>query len=80
MYFRTAWRNALDKWEEVSPLRFTEIPRYSRQSVDIRIEFGSYDHGDGYPFDGPGKHQLHYANMHMQYAAILKAVKIVIFR
>ena len=33
----------------MSPLRFTEVTSPS----DIEISFGSYDHGDNGPFDGP---------------------------
>ncbi|XP_028977084.2 collagenase 3-like [Esox lucius] len=41
---------ALQVWAKVSPLRFTRI--YSG-TADIMISFGSRDHGDFYPFDGP---------------------------
>ncbi|XP_068600586.1 collagenase 3a [Brachionichthys hirsutus] len=41
---------ALQVWSKVTPLRFTRI--YSG-TADIRISFGSREHGDFYPFDGP---------------------------
>ena len=39
-------------WDDVSGLTFREVAGGS--SVDIRIKFGSYDHGDGISFDGRG--------------------------
>ena len=48
-------RNAFGKWEAVSPLRFTELPRNSRTDAEILINFVRYDHGDGSAFDGRGK-------------------------
>uniref|UniRef100_A0A8C8H9Z9 interstitial collagenase n=1 Tax=Oncorhynchus tshawytscha TaxID=74940 RepID=A0A8C8H9Z9_ONCTS len=41
---------ALQVWAKVSPLRFTRI--YSG-IADIMISFGTRNHGDSYPFDGP---------------------------
>ncbi|XP_034034841.1 collagenase 3-like [Thalassophryne amazonica] len=41
---------ALQVWAKVTPLRFTRI--YSG-TADIMISFGTRDHGDYYPFDGP---------------------------
>uniref|UniRef100_A0A8C6MFE8 Matrix metallopeptidase 13a n=1 Tax=Nothobranchius furzeri TaxID=105023 RepID=A0A8C6MFE8_NOTFU len=41
---------ALQVWAKVTPLKFTRI--YSG-IADIMISFGSRDHGDFYPFDGP---------------------------
>ncbi|XP_070772988.1 collagenase 3-like [Enoplosus armatus] len=41
---------ALQVWAKVTPLRFTRI--YSG-IADIMISFGSRNHGDFYPFDGP---------------------------
>ncbi|EDO48502.1 predicted protein, partial [Nematostella vectensis] len=48
-----AIRNALAMWAAVTPLTFIEVydPRIE---VEIRIRFVTGDHGDGYPFDGPG--------------------------
>uniref|UniRef100_A0A4W4DPA4 Peptidase metallopeptidase domain-containing protein n=1 Tax=Electrophorus electricus TaxID=8005 RepID=A0A4W4DPA4_ELEEL len=42
--------SALDMWAKVSPLRF--IRSFSQQA-DIMVEFGSNEHGDSFPFDGP---------------------------
>ena len=44
----------MDKWEGVSPLRFTEISRTSRTDADILINFVRGDHGDGSTFDRRG--------------------------
>ena len=44
----------MNKWEAVSPLRFTELSRTSRTEADIMINFVRYDHGDGSTFDGRG--------------------------
>ncbi|PIA55580.1 hypothetical protein AQUCO_00700113v1 [Aquilegia coerulea] len=40
------------KWSAVSPFSFAEITDYN--AADIKIGVHSRDHGDGYPFDGPG--------------------------
>nr|CAA46638.1 hatching enzyme [Paracentrotus lividus] len=45
-------RRAFRVWDDVSGLSFREVP--DTTSVDIRIKFGSYDHGDGISFDGRG--------------------------
>ncbi|XP_005998657.1 collagenase 3-like [Latimeria chalumnae] len=45
-----AIRRALKVWSSVTPLKFTQI--YDG-TADIMISFGSRDHGDFYPFDGP---------------------------
>ncbi|XP_072890127.1 matrix metalloproteinase-25-like [Hemitrygon akajei] len=42
--------HAFRVWSNVSPLEF----RQSSGDVDILIEFGRSQHGDGYPFDGAG--------------------------
>ncbi|XP_048036888.1 collagenase 3-like [Megalobrama amblycephala] len=44
-------KRALQVWADVTPLRFTRI--YSG-TADIMISFATQDHGDAYPFDGPG--------------------------
>ncbi|XP_031428251.1 collagenase 3a [Clupea harengus] len=45
-----AIEKALQVWARVTPLRFSRI--YAG-TADIMISFGSRDHGDFYPFDGP---------------------------
>ncbi|XP_063045289.1 collagenase 3-like [Engraulis encrasicolus] len=46
----SAMERALKVWADVTPLTFKRI--YSG-IADIMISFGTRDHGDGYPFDGP---------------------------
>lgn len=41
---------AFQVWSRVSPLEF----RRGDDEADIVIDFGKSQHGDGYPFDGPG--------------------------
>ncbi|XP_064098795.1 matrix metalloproteinase-17-like isoform X1 [Macrobrachium nipponense] len=43
-------RRAFDAWSTYSHLQFTEV---AGPEADIVIYFASYDHHDGYPFDGP---------------------------
>ncbi|KAM6946461.1 collagenase 3 [Aplochiton taeniatus] len=43
-------RNALHIWADVTPLTFRKI---HEGIADIMISFGSHEHGDGNPFDGP---------------------------
>nr|BAG16271.1 matrix metalloproteinase 9 [Rhabdophis tigrinus tigrinus] len=60
-----AFSRAFQVWSQVTPLTFT---RRQEGEVDILIQFGIRDHGDGYDFDGsngllahafpPGKHQI----------------------
>ena len=52
---RTAMRQALDLWSNVTPLRFTEV----NGDADILISFESGNHGDGSSFDGPGNVLAH---------------------
>ena len=52
LVFRRAFTNAFRYWSDVSGLSFRET---NSRDVDIEISFGSYDHGDGYPFDGPSQ-------------------------
>ncbi|XP_076131105.1 collagenase 3a [Alosa pseudoharengus] len=47
----SAIEKALQVWAQVTPLRFTRI--YAG-TADIMVSFGSREHGDFYPFDGPG--------------------------
>ena len=49
-------QKAFSLWEAVSGLTFT---RQTFGKVDIDIRFESYEHGDGDPFDGPGKTLAH---------------------
>ncbi|NWV00018.1 MMP13 Collagenase, partial [Upupa epops] len=45
-----AFRRAFRVWSDVTPLNFTRV----RSGVaDIMISFGTREHGDFYPFDGP---------------------------
>ncbi|NXP07246.1 MMP13 Collagenase, partial [Thinocorus orbignyianus] len=45
-----AFKKAFNVWSDVTPLNFTRI----RSGVaDIMISFGTKEHGDFYPFDGP---------------------------
>ncbi|XWS30319.1 hypothetical protein CRYUN_Cryun24cG0106800 [Craigia yunnanensis] len=46
-------------WEAVSPFRFQQVPQGTQ--ADITIRFYQYDHGDGYPFDGPLGNVIAYA-------------------
>ncbi|EOY04278.1 Matrixin family protein [Theobroma cacao] len=48
---------AFQTWAAVSPFRFQEVAQGNR--ADIRIGFYRYEHGDGYPFDGPGNILAH---------------------
>ncbi|XVE68010.1 hypothetical protein DITRI_Ditri09bG0033900 [Diplodiscus trichospermus] len=48
---------AFQKWAAVSPFRFQQVAQGTR--ADIRIGFYRLDHGDGYPFDGPGNVVAH---------------------
>ncbi|XP_071479264.1 collagenase 3-like [Diadema antillarum] len=47
----TELRRAFKIWEKVTPLQFTEV---TSGRADIYLSFGVRDHGDQYPFDGPG--------------------------
>ena len=44
-------------WSEYTPLTFTRV--YGSNSADIEISFGTYNHGDQFPFDGPGSVLAH---------------------
>ncbi|XP_069746814.1 collagenase 3-like [Narcine bancroftii] len=41
---------ALKVWSDVTPLKFRKI---NEGEADIMISFGTREHGDNYPFDGP---------------------------
>ncbi|ROL54181.1 Collagenase 3 [Anabarilius grahami] len=49
-------KRALQVWADVTPLRFTRI---NSGTADIMISFATKDHGDAYPFDGPGRTLAH---------------------
>ena len=51
---RAAIRSAMALWEAVTPLRFTEAA-----DGPMKIHFVDSDHGDGSPFDGPGRVLAH---------------------
>ncbi|XP_006103121.1 72 kDa type IV collagenase [Myotis lucifugus] len=44
-----AFARAFQVWSNVTPLRFSRI---HDGDADIMINFGRWEHGDGYPFDG----------------------------
>ncbi|XP_075394097.1 72 kDa type IV collagenase [Tenrec ecaudatus] len=44
-----AFARAFQVWSDVTPLRFSRI---HDGEADIMINFGRWEHGDGYPFDG----------------------------
>uniref|UniRef100_A0A7M4G0S7 Collagenase 3 n=1 Tax=Crocodylus porosus TaxID=8502 RepID=A0A7M4G0S7_CROPO len=45
-----AFKKAFKVWSDVTPLNFTRI---RSGTADIMISFGTKEHGDFYPFDGP---------------------------
>ncbi|XP_006839297.1 PREDICTED: matrix metalloproteinase-9 [Chrysochloris asiatica] len=47
-----AFARAFALWSEVTPLTFTRVYKADPKDVDIVIQFGFQEHGDGYPFDG----------------------------
>ncbi|KFO25633.1 Stromelysin-2 [Fukomys damarensis] len=52
----SAIKKALKVWEGVTPLTFT---RMLEGEADIMISFAVREHGDFYPFDGPGNRLAH---------------------
>ncbi|XP_027358812.1 metalloendoproteinase 1-like [Abrus precatorius] len=55
---REAVESAFQSWSKVTDFTFTEIESED-DPVDIVIGFHRGDHGDGYPFDGPGQVLAH---------------------
>ncbi|XP_029458283.1 collagenase 3-like [Rhinatrema bivittatum] len=51
-----AIKKALKVWSDVTPLNFT---RLRSGTADIMISFGTKEHGDFYPFDGPNGFLAH---------------------
>lgn len=49
-------RSAFDVWSGVSKLDFQQVP--ASQEAEIEIEFLRGNHGDSFPFDGPGRTHL----------------------
>ncbi|XP_071945156.1 stromelysin-1-like [Antedon mediterranea] len=47
-----AIRRSFKIWSDITPLTFEELTE--NKLADIMMSFGSYNHGDLYPFDGPG--------------------------
>ncbi|XP_017438507.1 metalloendoproteinase 1 [Vigna angularis] len=67
---RFAVNNAFQSWSRVSDFTFTEIPfqnsfssylypNFNPDSINVAIGFHRRDHGDGHPFDGPGRVLAH---------------------
>ncbi|CAD5313605.1 unnamed protein product [Arabidopsis thaliana] len=54
---KSVFSRAFARWEEVTPLTFTRVERFS--TSDISIGFYSGEHGDGEPFDGPMRTLAH---------------------
>ncbi|KAB7495764.1 Matrix metalloproteinase-16 [Armadillidium nasatum] len=44
---------ALEVWSKASNLIFKRVNRFST-NIDIKVQFHTQNHGDGYPFDGNG--------------------------
>ncbi|KAF2294557.1 hypothetical protein GH714_012571 [Hevea brasiliensis] len=55
--FRSAFAQAFQSWEGASQFKFKEAS--ADEKANIVIGFYSGDHGDGVPFDGPGRVLAH---------------------
>ncbi|XP_040579940.1 matrix metalloproteinase-25 [Lepeophtheirus salmonis] len=51
-YVEEKLKKAFDTWSDYSGLVFVQVGELS--PANIKISFGRYNHGDIYPFDGPG--------------------------
>ncbi|XP_074641260.1 collagenase 3-like [Tubulanus polymorphus] len=49
---RIAFERAFNYWHEVTNIEFSEVSRNAK--ADFELGFGPFEHGCGYPFDGPG--------------------------
>ncbi|KAG4914502.1 hypothetical protein JHK87_052059 [Glycine soja] len=56
---RLATRNAFQSWARASNFTFMEMPSEYNNLANIVLGFHRGDHGDGYPFDGPGQVLAH---------------------
>lgn len=52
--FSKAFKIAFKFWSKMTELNFIEISPNNLNLIDIKIEFGSRNHGDPWPFDGKG--------------------------
>ncbi|KAK8379871.1 hypothetical protein O3P69_019700 [Scylla paramamosain] len=55
---RQQFTTALQLWEKVSALKFTEVQKEAK-NIDIYVDFMKGTHGDGYSFDGKGRKLAH---------------------